>query len=74
MGTIGFLLWCAVMGIFFREQKKMKENIKQENQIQQELLIILNALQQGLLALMVMGLFLHVFEDSMVNYIFFSLY
>ena len=32
------------------------------------------ALQKGFLAFLVMGLFLHVFEDSMVNYLFFSLY
>jgi len=31
------------------------------------------ALTIGWLALLVMGLFLHVFEDSMVNYIFFIL-
>ena len=74
MGTIGFLLWCAVMGIFFQEQKQIKEKVKKEDQIHQKLLNVLNALQQGLLALMVMWLFLHVFEDSMVNYIFFSLY
>jgi hypothetical protein len=54
MGTIGFLLWCAVMGIFFQEQKQIKEKTKKEDQIHQKLLNILNALQQGLLALMVM--------------------
>lgn len=32
------------------------------------------ALQKGFLAFLVMGLFLHVFEDSMVNYLFFSFY
>jgi hypothetical protein len=54
MGTIGFLLWCAVMGIFFQEQKQIKEKVKKEDQIHQKLLNVLNALQQGLLALMVM--------------------
>jgi len=29
MGTIGFLFWCTVMGIFFRKQKKLKENFYQ---------------------------------------------
>lgn len=73
MGTIGFLFWCAVMGIFFRKQKKVKETFYQNKSLASQI-EFLNAFQQGLLALMVMGLFLHVFEDSMVNYLFFSLY
>ena len=73
MGTIGFLFWCTVMGIFFRKQKKLKENFYQSKSLTNQI-EFLKAFQQGLLALMVMGLFLHVFEDSMVNYLFFSLY
>ena len=44
-------------------------SVDKENQMYQ----LRIALTIGWLALLIMGLFLHVFEDSMVNYIFFVL-
>lgn len=74
IGALGFLLWCGVMGIFFWEQKKLKTKISEKNLSQHQFSKLLSAFQYGLLALLVMGLFLHAFEDSMVNYLFFVLY
>lgn len=62
------------MGIFFWEQKKLKTKISEKNLSQHQFSKLLSAFQYGLLALLVMGLFLHAFEDSMVNYLFFVLY
>jgi len=44
----------SLLNWIIQEQKQIKEKTKKEDQIHQELLNILNALQQGLLALMVM--------------------
>ena len=72
LGTVGFLLWCGVIFLLGLKQKKLQQSLA-ENRDTEEWKFFL-ALQKGLLAFLVMGLFLHVFEDSMVNYLFFVLY
>lgn len=73
MGSVGFLLWVGIMWLLFQEQKKVHHSLTANKQkiITRDLLL---ALEKWFLALLVMGLFLHVFEDSMVNYLFFSIY
>jgi hypothetical protein len=56
------------------EQKNLRLKLIKKEAISDDNYQEFNALQKGLLALFVMGLFLHVFEDSMVNYLFFVLY
>ena len=48
---------------------KWKLSNEEEYQLQ-----VLYKLQIGFFALFIMWLFLHVFEDSMVNYLFFTIY
>lgn len=72
LGTVGFLLWCGVMVLLGFKQKKLNQSFA-ENHASEEWKVFL-ALQRGFLAFLVMGLFLHVFEDSMVNYLFFVPY
>jgi hypothetical protein len=56
------------------EQKNLRLKLIKKEDVSDDNYQEFNALQKGLLALFVMGLFLHVFEDSMVNYLFFVLY
>lgn len=72
LGTVGFLLWCGVMFLLGLKQKKLQQSLTENRDT--EVWSFFLALQKGLLAFLVMGLFLHVFEDSMVNYLFFVLY
>lgn len=74
--TLGFILWALmllqIIGVHHAiktslENKKLKE-------AQQTQLLLLQRVQIWFLALLLIGLFLHVFEDSMVNYIFFIVY
>ena len=58
------LIQCKVIGI-----RKWKLTNEEEYQLQ-----VLYKLQMWFFALFVMWLFLHVFEDSMVNYLFFTIY
>lgn len=74
LGTVGFLLWCGVMGLFGYQWKIIHSKISKTLQSSDKESQILFALEKGFLAFLVMGIFLHVFEDSMVNYLFFSLY
>lgn len=70
IGTIGFLL----RAICIRQIQRISMEIKRYFAESQEQVYHLRwALTIGWIALLVMGLFLHVFEDSMVNYIFFIL-
>ena len=68
--TVGFLIWLGVMYAFLRMQKSLIARAEKTDQ-KSEFLQYLRPFQIWLLALLVMGLFLHVFEDSMVNYLFF---
>ena len=58
------------MYAFLRMQKSLIARTEKTEQ-KSEFLQYLRPFQIWLLALLVMGLFLHVFEDSMVNYLFF---
>lgn len=73
MGSIGFLGWLVIMGIRLQEQKKLHQKIR-KNEQNAQIKKLLSALEKGFLAFLVMGMFLHVFEDSMVNYLFFIIY
>jgi hypothetical protein len=57
---------------FFQEKRILKE--MSNSQEDYNLLGVATAMQKGFLALLLMGVFLHVFEDSMVNYLFFIIY
>ena len=61
------------MYAFLRMQKSLIARTEKTEQ-KSEFLQYLRPFQIWLLALLVMGLFLHVFEDSMVNYLFFWRY
>ena len=58
------------MYAFLRMQKSLIVSAEKTDQ-KLDFLQYLRPFQIWLLALLVMGLFLHVFEDSMVNYLFF---
>lgn len=58
-------IWFIGFGLFFLVIMNIARNIKANYQNQLHYFII------GFIALLVIGLFLHVFEDSMVNYLFF---
>lgn len=74
IGTVGFLMRCGVMLLGSYQLKKLRLVVFSQGKWNDEVYQIFLALQKGFLAFLVMGLFLHVFEDSMVNYLFFSLY
>lgn len=63
-GTIPFIAWCAYWIIIIRKAKSMLVQ-------QSSLAPMMRAYISWLLGLLVVGLFLHVFEDSIVNYLFF---
>ncbi|MDR2541040.1 MAG: hypothetical protein LBD11_04610 [Candidatus Peribacteria bacterium] len=65
-GTIGLILW--VLMIF--QLLGMQAMIKKQGLATPESVV----LQRGFLALLLIGFVLHVFEDSMVNYLFFTVY
>ena len=70
IGTIWFILRALMIWQIQNISIKIKRfSVDKENQMYQ----LRIALTIGWLALLIMGLFLHVFEDSMVNYIFFVL-
>ncbi len=72
LGTVGFLLWCGVMFLLGLKQKKLQQSFTEARDAEVRKFFL--ALHTGFVAFLVMGLFLHVFEDSMVNYLFFVLY
>ncbi|GHV24423.1 hypothetical protein FACS1894176_00760 [Bacteroidia bacterium] len=65
-GTIGLILWALVMFQLLGIQAM----IKKQGLASPESIM----LQRGLFALLLIGFVLHVFEDSMVNYLFFTIY
>ncbi len=67
IGTIGFILWSILILNIIRILKKIQQHIKEKD----TLYIIWQGLNIGFFTLLIMGIFLHVFEDSMVNYLFF---
>jgi len=74
VGTIGFLLWILCIRQIQKVAIKIKRYFAQiQDEKQKQIYTIRLALTIGRTALLVMGFFLHVFEDSMVNYSFFIL-
>ena len=75
IGTVWFLVWVFMLMCLLLVQckviwlSKWKLTSEEEYQLQ-----VLYKLQIWFLALFIMWLFLHVFEDSMVNYLFFTIY
>ena len=73
--TIWFLFWVLSILCLFLVQYKVIELRKWRLSNEEEYqLQIFSKLQVWFFALFVMWLFLHVFEDSMVNYLFFTIY
>jgi len=70
IGTRWFLLRAFCIWQRQKIQNKIKKQIQDKNNI---IYRVRRSLCIGRIALLVMGMFLHVFEDSMVNYIFFIL-
>ncbi|MDR0369074.1 MAG: hypothetical protein LBH96_00630 [Candidatus Peribacteria bacterium] len=75
-GTIGFLLWAIVIfqiiGMHYHIKKTFAT--KQTNEHLHLQYILLQRIQIGFLGLLCIGMLLHVFEDSMVNYLVFIIY
>ena len=75
IGTVWFLVWTFMLMCLLLVQYKViwinkwKLTSEEEYQLQ-----VFYKLQTWFFALFVMWLFLHVFEDSMVNYLFFTIY
>ncbi len=68
--TLGFLLRAMCL----RQWQRINKSIQKRTNDKERMIYQLRRwLSMARIALLVMGLFLHVFEDSMVNYIFFIL-
>lgn len=74
IGIPGFLLRLWMLMSFFCKQRKIAHKFQEKKPENSDFFLLFSAFQKGFLALLVIGLFLHVFEDSMVNYIFFVSY
>lgn len=74
IGVFGFILRCGLMFLIFSSHYRCSQGISAKELSTDPFLQMLIPLQQGLLAFLLMGMLLHVFEDSMVNYWFFILY
>jgi hypothetical protein len=73
IGTIWFLLRAIFVFQIIRLAKKIQKNFKAVHTYTNEQIIYLiwKWLNIGRVSLLIMWMFLHVFEDSMVNYLFF---
>ena len=60
--------------LWIYEEKLLRLELIKNEAVSNEDYQLFITLQRWLLALLVMWLFLHVFEDSMVNYLFFVIY
>ncbi len=73
--TVWFLFRIfSILCLFLMQGKIMRLNKWKLTSEEEYQLQVLYKLQTGFFALFVMWLFLHVFEDSMVNYLFFTVY
>lgn len=70
IGTLWFLFWVGVMLVFISIGKKIIAYHK-HREASQEIYTTRYALLIWFFSLLIMWMFLHVFEDSMVNYLFF---
>ncbi|HMT00790.1 MAG TPA: hypothetical protein PKC14_00530 [Candidatus Absconditabacterales bacterium] len=72
IGIVGFGLWIAFICSFFHTIKGLFSYMKKSENAHTILwLSVMKSFLFGGVALLVIGMFLHVFEDSMVNYLFF---
>lgn len=73
IGTIGFILRTLLILQIIRLARKIQENFKamHRNANEQTIYLIRRWLNIWRICLLIMGMFLHVFEDSMINYLFF---
>lgn len=73
IGTLGFLLWILLISQIMRLAQKIQRSFKKmDTQTElQYIYTIRKWLNIWRISLLVMWLFLHVFEDSMINYLFF---
>ncbi len=69
--TIGFLLRAIMILQITRIAKRIQKTWKNIDIEEKNIYFLRKSLYIGRIALLIMGMFLHVFEDSMVNYIFF---
>ncbi len=73
IGTLGFLLRVVMIIQITRLAKKIQQSFKKitASLDDQKIYLIRRWLNIWRICLLVMGMFLHVFEDSMINYLFF---
>lgn len=71
IGTIGFLLRTMLILQITRLARKMQKNFKALDAEEQMIYLIWKWFNIWRVCLLIMGMFLHVFEDSMINYLFF---
>jgi len=75
IGTIWFILWARIWYAIILIEKKIKKFfVNKKDGKDMAIYLIRKYLNIGRICLLVMWLFLHVFEDSMVNYLFFIIY
>lgn len=71
IGTIGFIIRAMIILQITRIAQKIQKSFKTNDTKEQTIYLIWKWLNIGRVTLLIMGMFLHVFEDSMVNYLFF---
>lgn len=71
IGTLGFIIRTLLIFQYLQIAKRIQSNAQKHDEITQNIFLHWKYLHIGWTTLLVLGLFLHVFEDSMVNYLFF---
>lgn len=73
IGTLGFIMWTLVILQIIQLARKIQTSFKtlRANTSNQTIYLIRRWLNIWRVCLLIMWLFLHVFEDSMINYLFF---
>lgn len=71
IGTIGFIIRTLIILQITRLAQKIQKSFKTDDTKEKMIYLIWKWLNIGRVSLLIMGMFLHVFEDSMVNYLFF---
>ena len=74
--TMWFILWCIVIFLILMIFKSIENDFKNWKYSDEDAAVFLQRKRLLLwwFALLIMWLFLHVFEDSMVNYLFFCIF
>ena len=72
IGTLGFILWTVLILQITRLARKIQQKVKKSSiHTNETIYLIRRWLNIWRVCLLVMGMFLHIFEDSMINYLFF---